>query len=137
MPCCSPRVQVGIPVDHHLLHLVEGGGLAVAAVGTLAATLGELLAVRKLVQQERVAQRARIDAAAAAAAQALDDAALRPPGDGPAAAAGAAREQQQQPPQEPQAEAPSPDAASARAADAGWRWDDGGGSSAGTEGKQP
>jgi uncharacterized membrane protein YqgA involved in biofilm formation len=38
-------LQVGIPVDHHLLHMVELGGLIVAAVGSVVATLGGIPAV--------------------------------------------------------------------------------------------
>lgn len=68
------KTQVGIPVDHHLLHMVEGGGLAVAAVGTIAATLGELLAVRAIWKVQRDKKQAELDASATAAAAALDEA---------------------------------------------------------------
>jgi hypothetical protein len=69
---CHLMMQVGLPVDHHLLHVVEAGGLAVAAVGTVAATLGELLAVRALWKQERERTKAKVETAAAAAVAAID-----------------------------------------------------------------
>jgi hypothetical protein len=65
-------LQVGIPVDHHLLHMVEKGGLIVAAVGTVAATLGEILAVRALMRKEHDKTRQKVEAAAAAAVEALE-----------------------------------------------------------------
>lgn len=68
-------LQVGIPVDHHLLHMVERGGLMVAAVGTVAATLGEILAVRAIMKQEREKLRQQVEAAAGAAVAAIDAAA--------------------------------------------------------------
>jgi hypothetical protein len=77
--------------------MVEKGGLIVAAVGTVAATLGEILAVRALMRREHDKTRQKVDAAAAAAVQALDraerDAAAAPAT--PAAAATAATEQEE------------------------------------------
>ena len=67
-------MQVGIPVDHHLLHFVEAGGLAVAVVGTIAATVGELLAVRAIWKVQREKKQAQLDAAATAAVAAWDEA---------------------------------------------------------------
>lgn len=138
-------------MDHHLLHTVEAGGLAVAAVGTVAATLGELLAVRAIWKVQRNKKQAELDAAATAAVAALD------------AASGEAahleqqlhtqrqqeqqlqqqemfvmlndqQQQQQQPAQQheegfeglrAQSVADSTNGSSSEVGDAGWRWDDG------------
>jgi hypothetical protein len=144
--------QVGIPVDHHLLHSVEAGGLAVAAVGTVAATVGELLAVRAIWKVTRDKKQQELDAAATAAVAALD-----------AASGETARLEQQQQAQRLQqqqeeqvfvmleeqqqlgqqheeelraqsAAADSSNGSINEAGDAGWRWDDGSSSSTNSSG---
>jgi hypothetical protein len=52
--------------------MVEKGGLIVAAISTVAATLGEILAVRALMRKEHDKARQKVDAAAAAAVEALE-----------------------------------------------------------------
>lgn len=93
--------------------------MAVAAVGTVAAALGEILAVRALRKVEMAKERARIDAAAAAAVDALEMAERQPQ----APAHGTAGDYE---------------ARTAAEDGHGWRWDEGSekGGSSGQNGKQ-
>lgn len=54
--------QVGLHVPHHVLHAVEGAGIGIAVVSTVAAAAAEILAMRRV--------QALADAAAAATAAA-------------------------------------------------------------------
>jgi len=51
---------VGLPVGHDVLALVEGAGIAVAVVSTVAATLGELLAARRAAEGAAAAAHDRL-----------------------------------------------------------------------------
>jgi hypothetical protein len=126
-PClaAAAALQVGIPVDHHLLHMVEKGGLLVAAVGTVAATLGEILAVRALMRREHDKTRQRVDAAAAAAVEALERAERHS-----AAAPAAAAAQEVVVGADATARTSAGDQAAAAAGveqdgSCGWKWDEG------------
>ncbi|KAF8056467.1 hypothetical protein HT031_006324 [Scenedesmus sp. PABB004] len=130
--------QLGVHVDHHLLHLVERGGLLVAAVGTVAATLGEVLAVRAALREERAETKARVEAAAAAAVEALDAAAAaqaeRPRDGGGEAGAELAEAAAEAAVDELHAAAAEAEAARSLGGDAGWRWDGDGARGSGSAG---
>lgn len=66
------RPQVGLHVPHHLLHAVEGAGIFIAVVSTVAAAVAEILAMRHQPQQRAhdAAAVAVVAARAAAVAEA-------------------------------------------------------------------
>jgi hypothetical protein len=64
---------MGIHIPHHILHSVETAGIVVAVVSTLTATLGELLAVRAMVAQEKQRLQQEMDANAVKLVNALDE----------------------------------------------------------------
>ena len=64
---------MGIHVPHHLLHGVETAGIVVAVVSTVTATVGELLAVRAMVAQEKQRLQEEVDANTVKLMNALED----------------------------------------------------------------
>jgi hypothetical protein len=123
--------------------MVEKGGLIVAAVGTVAATLGEILAVRALMRREHNKTRQKVDAAAAAAVEALEREERHSAAAAPATAAAAAAAEAAAAGQEvvvcDNVTVPTGAEADAAAAagveqdgSCGWKWDEGATSGDGT-----